>query len=188
MAEVGIVLLAAGGSRRMGQPKQLLLYRGMPLLRSVVTELAACEASDFVVVLGHRAPEMEEVLRGLPVRGLVNEKWADGMAGSIQKGIQSLPAFIRHALIALSDQPYLKAHQFRELLKTSSSHPEAIVAARANHVLTAPMIFPRKFFPQLMQMEGDQGAGKWVRKLKRGVIMVDMPEAGQDWDRPEDIS
>ena len=115
--QIGIILLAAGSSSRMGVPKQLLDFHGIPLLRHVAEVARAAACGPVVVVLGSREQEMRSVLSDLDVEIEVNERWAEGMGTSIQTGVKKLAdRQIDGVILALADQPFVTPELLRRLV------------------------------------------------------------------------
>src|SRR4051812_45945036 len=101
----GVVVLAAGGSARLGRPKQLLPYLGQTLVEHAVRTAIASGAAQVVVVVGADAEAVRKTLSGLRLRIVENPEWQSGMASSIRCGISALDPGLSSAVIALADQP-----------------------------------------------------------------------------------
>jgi len=119
MSAIGVVLLAAGGSGRMGTPKQLLEFGGKPLVRhSAEVALAAFES--LIAVVGASAAEVEAALAGLPVQVVHNARWKDGVGTSIQAGVQRAAELGLEGVVLLpADQPLVTADHLRALRRES---------------------------------------------------------------------
>lgn len=176
----GVVVLAAGGSGRMGRAKQLLPYLGHTLVEHAARTALASGAAEVVVVVGAHAPEVRARLRGLRVKVVLNAEWAEGMGGSIAKGVAALSESVDTAVIALGDQPRITPAHLRAL----ATHGGPIVASSYDGVVGAPCAFARSEFPRLLALTGDQGA----RHLIRGADVETIPfeAANLDVDTPED--
>jgi molybdenum cofactor cytidylyltransferase len=184
-----IILLAAGGSRRMGSPKQLLPYQGKHLIQIVVERLLACGQFPTVVVLGAYADAIAPTLQYPNLSLIQNPNWNTGIASSIRCGLAFLDFHfpeVSHVLFALGDQPMIQVEQYYAMLEKSEEFPMHIIAAQYAGIYGAPMIFPRAFFPQLDRLSGDQGAGRMVRDMPEKVIAFPLPTAENDRDFPED--
>lgn len=184
----GAVILAAGGSRRMGQTKQLLPIEGTPLLLRTVQAVLKSPAWPIVVVLGHAAETLRPLLARLPVQVVHNPDWEKGLGSSITTGIQILERFsssLDGALITLADQPHLSASA---LLSLSSVFigGHSIAAARYSGAVGVPVIFGRSHFPELLALEPEHGAQRLLRIHAAAVAAVDLPELAVDLDTPED--
>src|SRR5688572_7591287 len=186
IARPWVVLLAAGGSRRFGSPKQLVTFAGQTLLRRATGVALACRPAGCVVVLGASARRLELGLAGLPVTVVVNRRWRGGLSTSVAAGIAALPARAGAALLLLADQPALGPDDLERLVAAWRRAPRTIVASRHGDILGPPAIFPRTLFPELRRLRGDEGARRLLRDPARRVIEVGMPAAAIDIDRPAD--
>lgn len=184
----GAVILAAGGSRRMGRPKQLLPIEGSPLLLRTVQTVLASPAWPVVVVLGHAADTLRPLLARLPVQVVHNAEWSKGLGSSILTGIQILERFstsLDGALIALADQPHLSSSAIGRLSSVFRG-PDSIAAARYSDATGVPVIFGRSYFPELLALQPEHGAQRLLRAHAACVAAVDLPELAVDLDTPED--
>lgn len=171
----------------MGRPKLLLSYKGVPLLRRAVDAAVTAGCSETVVVLGASADQYRGVLDGTPARIVVNQDFANGMAGSIQVGIEALGDDVVAAVIMLADQPFIDADIIRSLIDTYRSSEKKIVVSRYGNVRGVPALFDRALFLELLVVTGDQGARTVIETYPDHVAAVDIPEASaDDIDTPED--
>jgi molybdenum cofactor cytidylyltransferase len=186
-AGAAFVLLAAGNSVRMGAPKQLLDYRGQPLLRHAAAAALASGCRPIVVVLGAREQELRDVLAGLPVEIAVNERWADGLGTSIQTGIRVIEgrSDVSGAVLGLADQPQVTPEFLRGLIASHTGSGTMIVASRYSGTVGVPAYFAREAFPLLMALAPDKGC-KGVILGSASVLLVDCPDAAMDIDTPDD--
>ncbi|HEX3346382.1 MAG TPA: nucleotidyltransferase family protein, partial [Polyangiaceae bacterium] len=152
------VILAAGASRRLGRPKQLLPYRGRPLLRAVATEVCASRCDGVAVVVRGGDPDVDACLDGLPVRLLANPGCAEGIASSIRVGVAWADREAYDGVVLLlSDQPALTAHHV-DVLAGACGAEVAVVASRYGGELGVPALFVRALFPALLALRGECGA------------------------------
>ena len=166
------IVLAAGLSRRMGQPKLLLDLGGKPLIRWSVERLQAGGVQDLVVVLGHEAEKIREALTGLPVRFCINKSPEAGQASSIKAGIGALQPGTTAALIALADQPALAPEVIPRLLQIFKKTGMPIVAPVYRGIQGNPVLFAKEIFPGLLRLDGDQGAKSLIEQERTNVIHV----------------
>lgn len=186
----GLVILAAGASRRMGSPKQLIEIEGRPLLVRTIEAALAAPVWPVVVVLGANATAIRPVIGHLPVLVVDNPAWAEGMASSIREGVATLRQFSRAldaAVLALCDQPGFSAATVESLLAAHRATGGGIVAARYSGRLGAPALFTRAHFPALAALTGEEGARDLLNADPARVAAVDRPELARDLDTPDDL-
>ncbi len=151
------IILAAGGSSRMGQVKQVLLWRGEPLVRHVTRTALAAGLSPVVVVTGSSAEQIESAVQDLPVSIVHNGNWQAGQSASVITGLNSLPPDTGSAVFLLADQPQLPVELVKELLKMHAIELPPIVAPRVMGQRANPVLFDRTVFPDLQSLTGDMG-------------------------------
>lgn len=183
----GAVLLAAGASTRLGRAKQLIEIDGEPLLRRVARAMLASEPFELVVVLGHDAARMRDVVADLPLRCVVAADHAQGMSASLRGGIAELDARSDGALVALTDQPALDATHLLALRDAWRRAPARAVASAYAGVLGVPALLPRAWFSEIAQLRGDVGARELLRTRSRDVIAIAAPSLAHDLDTPADL-
>jgi molybdenum cofactor cytidylyltransferase len=154
---IAIVLLAAGSSRRMGQPKLLLELGGKSLIRRAAEQACAAAVDDVVVVVGPNRQRIEAELRDLPVRLVDNPEHLSGMASSVRAGIRALSPEVAAAIISLADQPFQGSDVFDKLVKTYRASGKHIVVPIYGGQRGNPVLFDRSVFPELQEQVGDQG-------------------------------
>ncbi len=187
MVPVGAVLLAAGGSRRLGHPKQLVPYRGKSLLRHSAEVVLASVCQPLVVVLGAHAPHLRSELSGLDVRMVVNKDWAQGVGSSIRKGIEALEAWeVSGALVLVCDQPAVTAAHLDRMVETFREQQPAAVASAYGGTHGVPALFEYALFPELLALEGDRGAKAVLTRHTERVVQVPLEQGELDIDTPED--
>jgi molybdenum cofactor cytidylyltransferase len=187
----GAVILAAGASTRMGEPKQLLLIKGRPLVVHATEAALASAAWPVVVVLGANAGAIRPVLARLPVLIAENPAWAEGMAASIRAGVTTLQQFSRAldaAVVALCDQPGFSADVIHRLVAAQRASGRSIVAAHYGGRNAAPALFLRHHFSTLAALTGEEGARHLLNGNPSSVATVDLPELLFDLDTPKDYS
>jgi len=188
---VGAVVLAAGGSARLGVPKQLIDFRGEPLVRRVARSIAEAGAAPVVVVTGSEATDIALALDGLPhTSTVVNEQWARGLASSLATAVRELQRLDARAdgvLIATSDQPLVDVAAFGRLLAAFEDGAR-LVAATYSDTIGVPAVIGREHFDALLGLEGDAGAGRWLRAQGEVVRRIPLLEAAVDIDTAEDVA
>src|SRR5580704_2566363 len=189
LRRTAIVILAAGGSRRLGQPKQLLSVLGEPLLRRIVRTAADVAPDHLIVVLGSSAYDCVPVIKDCEADIVVNPFWESGLAGSIRIGVERAEEQgADSVLLLLADQPWLNSEVIRRFLDRMNGQTDVIIAARYDGILGAPMMFGSDWFPQLKNLEGDQGARNLVSKEGDRVEVIDWSDGALDVDTPEDLA
>ncbi len=191
MGKLAILVLAAGKSRRLGQPKQLVVVDGQTLLERTA-RLAGEFSREVYCVLGYDAKNIAVVLEKLPVTCLTNKNWESGMGSSIALGVSQLGRDIDAVLILLCDQWALTHKDMDMLHQQWKANPQKIVASRYlddennEQVCGVPAVFPRKYFCQLTQLK-KTGARKLLANYRSEVIDVEINNAGFDLDEPRDL-
>jgi molybdenum cofactor cytidylyltransferase len=186
---VAIVILAAGGSTRLGRPKQLVAIRGQPLIRHIVQVALESPADDVIVVLGGHAPECVEAFDEDGVHIVVNPFWEYGLSGSIRLGIERAEVSGATAvLLLLADQPFLDGVVLGNYFTRISGTPDQIIAANHGSTFGPPMFFGAHWFAQLKELKGDQGARQIVSERRDQIELIDWPEGSFDLDTPEDLA
>jgi molybdenum cofactor cytidylyltransferase len=151
------IVLAAGGSSRLGTTKQLLLWQGKPLIRIVSEKLLASGIDPVIVVVGARSNEVKEVLLDLNVITVENLYWEEGISTSIRAGIAALPTDTKAAIFATSDQPFISDGLISKLCETYIPGDSEIVCPVCKGEMRNPVIFGEGLFSELVQLEGDTG-------------------------------
>jgi molybdenum cofactor cytidylyltransferase len=186
------VVLAAGRSSRMGGPNKLLAeIGGKPLVRIVVDAVLASRARPVIVVTGHERDKVEAVLAGLPVKFVHNPHFADGLGTSLKAGIAALgglPAEADGAIVCLGDMPQVDAALIDRLIGAfDPDHGALVVLPTIDGKRGNPVVWSRRFFPDLMAVEGDVGARYLIGRYTEAVAEVPLTgtAALTDVDTPE---
>ncbi|MBW4661810.1 MAG: nucleotidyltransferase family protein [Drouetiella hepatica Uher 2000/2452] len=186
MPTIGLMILAAGASTRMGTPKQLLLYQGRSLLRYVAEVAIASCCDPVVVVLGSQAERMKLEACALAVHIVENQQWAEGMGTSIFAGMTALTA-INQALdavvIILCDQPFVSHHLLNQLVEAYRATQSPIIASAYENTLGVPALFDRSLFIELMTLK-NVGAKSLIKRHAERIFQVSFPKGAIDLDTP----
>ena len=189
---IAAVVLAAGRSTRMGAINKLIAeIGGKPLVRIAAEQALASRAKPVIVVTGHERERVEAALAGLPVRFVHNPDYAEGLGTSLKAGIAAVPADADGAVVCLGDMPQVDAGLIDKLIAAFDPERGALVVVpsidgrRGN-----PVVWSRRFFHDLMAIQGDIGARHLIGAYAEAVVEV--PVAGEaaltDVDTPESLS
>lgn len=188
MPAVGVIILAAGGSRRLGTPKQLLRdASGETLIVRAARTVLASVCRPVVVVLGAAADTIRPALDGLPVTIAVNPDWESGMAGSLQAGLVALGE-VDAGLMLLCDQPGVTPALLNLLAATYQTTGHGLVACKYGGALGVPALFARSLFPDLLALHGEQGARRIIQTYAGPQSHISFPEGISDVDTLADAA
>jgi molybdenum cofactor cytidylyltransferase len=186
---VAAIVLAAGRSTRMGGPNKLLAeIDGKPLVRIVTEQALESKASDVIIVTGHQADEVRKALQGLKVAFVHNPDFAQGLASSVKAGIAAVPEKADGAVICLGDMPLVDAHLIDRLVETFAPDRGSLIAVPVSDGRRGnPVLWSRRFFNELMTLDGDTGARHLI--AKHGEAVAEVPVEGHgaflDIDTPQ---
>jgi molybdenum cofactor cytidylyltransferase len=192
MDQIGLIILAAGSSSRMGSPKQLLLYNGRTLLRHAAETALASICEPVLVVLGAAGDLLEPQLAGLPVMLSHNPDWSLGMGSSIRHGLQQLVArfsgSIRAVVIMVCDQPLVRPTDLNELCAVHDTSGYGVVSSRYGGNVGVPVLFSSRYFRDLGMLDPSAGAKKLIIQHADDHHSVGLSAGAFDIDTPEDYS
>ena len=181
----GIIILAAGGSSRMGSPKQLLHYREQSLVRHAAKTALASVCDRVVVIIGSHADEVRRELDDLRLSVVENRNWQSGMSSSIRAGLRNLLS-LDGVIIMLCDQPFVTSDVLNELVNTHHATQKPIVASTYGETRGVPAFFERALFNELMSLTADEGARRIIAAHPNNVATVAFPQGAVDVDTPLD--
>jgi molybdenum cofactor cytidylyltransferase len=189
---VAALVLAAGASRRLGQPKQLLMHRGETLIERAMRLAAESGAAPVIVVLGAGSERIAVTVIAHNAVPVINHRWNEGISSSIHAGLKAMDAVAKDAsgaLILPCDQPRLTAVHLRGLIAAFAESGETSIAASAYAgVVGIPAVFPRAIFQNLLALRGDKGARALLADPPCPLIAVQFPGGDVDIDEPEDLA
>jgi molybdenum cofactor cytidylyltransferase len=205
MNDIAILLLAAGGSSRMDQCKQLLQFRGKSLLRHAADVAIAAGVGPVFIILGSEAARLSQEIHDLPLQITINPDWQKGIGTSIRAGIREVlgaesSALIKKgsqlsnqrsglfsaAIIMLGDQPLIDVEVLRSLARTFAEMKKPIVASKYGDSVGVPALFARRCFPQLLTLGDGEGAKRIILQPEANTAFIPVPAATTDIDTPED--
>ncbi len=184
--KIAIIILAAGSSSRLGEPKQLLELNGKTLLQKAIE--TGLEVSDAVtVVLGANKKIIQPTISDYPIQLALNENWAEGMSSSIQVGMESLDEKnYRGVLIMLCDQPFVDVLLLGNIISVFEKTKQSIVASAYKDKIGVPALFGFSFFEKLKNLKGQGGAKALMMRHLDEVRKVDFKKGEIDVDTQED--
>ena len=185
MNKITAIVLAAGGSSRLGSPKQLLEANEQNIVLQLALSLKD-QVENVLVVTGAYAESLESVLTD--VTCIRNAEWKAGMGGSIATGIAALPEHASHALTCLCDQVRIKSDHYAALIDASIKNPQHIIASAYADTIGVPVIFPSQYFDALLNLKGQRGgAHRVIKQHHKYVKTIACEAAAFDVDKPQDL-
>jgi molybdenum cofactor cytidylyltransferase len=189
---IAAVVLAAGRSTRMGAVNKMLAeIGGKPLVRIAAEQALASRAKPVIVVTGHERAQVEAALSGLPVRFTYNPGYADGLGTSLKAGIAAVPLDADGAIVCLGDMPQVDSTLIDKLIAAFDPERSALVLVPSiNGRRGNPVVWARRFFSDLMSIQGDIGARHLIGSYAEAVVEVPIvgDAALTDVDTPESLS
>lgn len=184
---IAAVILAAGGSSRFGQPKQLLTWEGRPMVAHVADVAWTADLSPMMVVVGAEAEAVTQALAGRPVQVLTNYRWEEGISTSLALGVAALPREVEAAVFLQADQPLLTPEVLRALVARYRESTASIVVPTVAGERRSPVLFARALFPELARLRGDVGGRALFSAYPHHLAEMPWPEAEPftDVDTPE---
>jgi molybdenum cofactor cytidylyltransferase len=187
--KVAALVLAAGRSTRMGGPNKLLAeIGGRALVRIAVDEALASRASPVVVVTGHQHEQVEAALQGAKVKTVHNPDYAEGLSTSLRAGLAVLPADVDGVVVLLADMPQVDVTLIDRLITAFDPEKGALaVVPTIEGKRGNPVLWSRRFFPELAAVEGDVGARHLIGRYSEAVVEVPVTGSAAlaDVDTPE---
>jgi molybdenum cofactor cytidylyltransferase len=187
--ELGIILLAAGSSSRMGQSKQLLLVDGVPLLHKSTIAALGSGLKNILVVLGADEKAHRKIIKDLPVTVVHNLHWQKGMGHSLKTGLDQMLKIIPDmtgALIMVCDQPLLTSGHLIRMIQKFRETRAAVVASAYSGTVGVPALFDRSLFSALLSIADQHGAKQILNDHQKLILAIDLPSGEIDLDTQED--
>jgi len=189
---IAALVLAAGQSRRMGTVNKLLIgVDGMPMVRHVVAAVRAAHLAPVIVVTGHERERVQAALRDLPVAFVDNPDFAEGLSSSLKAGLAALPADTDGVLVCLGDMPRVAAADIERLVAAFNPvEGRAIIVPTRNGKRGNPVLWAKRFFPEMRHVAGDVGARHLIGASPEAVAEVEMSSDGvlTDIDTPQALA
>jgi len=188
---IAALLLAAGKSSRMGSNKMLAEIGGRPMIVRTAQRLLSSRARPVVAVLGNQADAVDQALGKLPIERVRNPDFADGLSTSLKRGLAALPSDIDGALICLGDMPLVSGRDLDRLIGAFNPlEGRAIVVPTRHGKRGNPVLWARRFFPEMAALAGDVGARALIGEHADLVAEIEMDSDAVlvDIDTPEALS
>jgi molybdenum cofactor cytidylyltransferase len=185
---IAVILLAAGASVRLGEPKQLLQFQGETLLRrSAKTALAV--SNQVVITLGANIEITRKEIEDLPIQTAENKNWETGMSGSIRSGLEKLLAEVKEpeaVILMVCDQPFADEKLLKEIISAYKETNSLIVACEYENTLGVPALFQKNLFPELLALDSQGGAKQLIKKYRPETATISFSKGAFDVDTPTD--
>lgn len=173
MSKTAVLILAAGASKRIGKPKQLLPYKESNLLLEKIKQFESVEKVQVFVVLGAYFKEIMPMLRELPVKVVMNENWQEGMGSSLSKGIELIKKkeLFDRVLITLSDLPLMESSHYEDMIALSKNAGKRIIQTTYEQgTAGVPAIFDKSLFRRLSRLTDENSAKILIETYKKEVL------------------
>lgn len=188
--KIGAIILAAGGSTRLGKPKQLVRYAGKTLVRRIIEAAEGIPCSPVVLVLGSQAAEISKEAEDTSCLMASNPNWRAGMGTSIRVGVRAALAArpaLNALLLVVCDQYFVTTEILQTLVKVRMKNDHAVVASEYSGTIGVPAIFGSACFDELLTLPDDSGAKSIILKNRARTASVPFPEGALDVDSLEDV-
>lgn len=187
--KISVLILAAGSSSRLGQPKQLVEFEGQTLMERI-TQIALSVSEEVLVILGANIELIKPKLDSFSdrINIIENPNWKEGMGTSISLGIEHLALKSDGILILLTDQPLISQVLLQNMVQTFAERKYPIVACDYGEQLGVPILFDKSFFPELQDLKGEQGAKIFLKNYSEKITSVSFKDGLFDIDTLEDLS
>ncbi|MEO7214898.1 nucleotidyltransferase family protein [Mucilaginibacter sp.] len=182
----GIIILAAGKSERLGQPKQNLIFRGKTLLQRAIDTALDSACSPIIVILGANEDQIS-IQPNEKVTILQNPEWSEGMASSISLAIQEMiKQEADSTIVMLCDQPFVNAELLKVMAEKQKETGKPIIACAYNGATGVPVLFGSALFPELLLLQGQEGAKKILQNHPGDIARIPFENGGIDIDTMDD--
>lgn len=189
MNKIGIIILAAGESKRMGSPKQLLQIEGKSLIHRTAEIALATDCYPVVMVIGANKPQIAPEIVDLPLTIIDNPMWHEGMSSSVKMGLAGVYMTykeIEAVIILVCDQPYLSVSLLERMVEIYTTKKPRLIACRYGEELGVPALFDRTLFEELLDLKGDKGAKPVLIKHLDEAHILQFEAGSIDLDTPDE--
>lgn len=187
---IEILIMAAGASRRLGQPKQLVKYHGETLIRRICKEALKAKIGDITVVTGHDHEKVESEINDLEANIFFNEEWEEGLGASIRNGITNIldrKPETNAILLTMVDQPYVDGVQLQKLVGAYDPSRPMIIASAYSSTFGVPVLFDSTYFAEMQQLKGDEGGKKIFANYLKNIVEIPFIDGAVDIDEKKDL-
>jgi molybdenum cofactor cytidylyltransferase len=191
VSRVAGIVLASGTSTRFGASNKLVApVGGIPIIQRTVRAYVDAGLDPLIVVVGHGATEIEQLLRDLPLHCVHNAEFESGQSRALVHGLGALPHAVQAAVIGVGDQPFLRSGVIRALVDRYELRRPLLVAPRYAGQAGNPILFDHRLFQELLAVQGDQGGRSVVQRHSNAIewVPVDDDRAGRDVDTLADLA
>lgn len=187
--KIGIVILAAGNSSRLGRPKQLLKFKEKSLLENVISKASKIKNAIVVVVFGSNHELIQNEISNTAIEKVFNPEWESGISSSIVKGLSKLLELnpdCQKCIFTVCDQLFITTSLFENLIQESQKNNKGIAASYYSETLGTPVLFHQKYFSEVLELKGKTGAKKLIKKYADDVVSIHFEKGNIDIDTQED--
>ena len=188
--KIEVLIMAAGASRRLGQPKQLVEYKGQTLIRRIVQETLTAEIGNITVITGFNHDEVEKEIHDLKVNVFYNEEWEEGLGASIRNGLKEVltkKPDTNAILLAMVDQPFVTTSHLKKLVRAYDSSRPMIIASAYSSTFGVPVLIDSYYFGMMEELKGDEGGKKIFVNYLKNIVEVPFIEGAVDIDEKKDL-
>jgi molybdenum cofactor cytidylyltransferase len=187
---VATIVMAAGGSTRLGMPKQSLEFRGQTLLQRAVSTALQADIGPVYVVLGAQASDLRKKLEDLPISIIENKDWQRGMGSSLRAGVAAAAKSeteLSGFLLMLCDQPFLTPEHLKSLAAKHRADALIVASRYSDKDFGPPVLFNRKFLSELISVPDDKGARPVMMRNASYIEFISFAGGIVDIDTPADL-
>ena len=188
--KIELLIMAAGASRRLGQPKQLLEYKGESLIRRISKEALKAKIGNITVVLGYDNKNIEKEITDLKVNVFFNEEWEEGLGASIRNGLKYIldnKPDTNAILLSMVDQPFVDAVHLKKLANAYDAARKMIIASAYSGTFGVPVLIDSFYFDLLKELKGDEGGKKIFVNYIKDIVEIPFIEGSIDIDEKKDL-
>ncbi|MCP4670808.1 MAG: nucleotidyltransferase family protein [Desulfobacula sp.] len=170
--KIGGIILAAGSASRMGETKQLLPFKGRPILDHVIQNAIQSKLNEIVVVLGHGASEIKQTIDFSGIKIVMNHDFLKGQSSSLIKGLENISPICNAAMFLLADQPLVTPSMINTIINEFKTSSLPVAIPYYNDIRGNPVIIAKSLFHQLNLLSGDTGPRILFKKFEKSILKV----------------